>query len=72
MNELELRIRVQGMIQEWVESFMANNGVSFTVMEDAFSKTLNYLKDGALREFIAAASVPPIPELEEEDTRKED
>ena len=33
MNELELRIRVQGMVKQWVNNFMLSNGVSATIME---------------------------------------
>ena len=63
MNELELRIRVQGMVKQWVNNFMLSNGVSATIMEDALNKVTSELKDAVMQEFIA--SVTAVPQLEE-------
>lgn len=58
MNELELRIRVQGMVKQWVNNFMLSNGVSATVMEDALNKVVSELKDAVMQEFIASVTAP--------------
>lgn len=63
MNELELRIRVQGMVKQWVNNFMLSNGVSATIMEDALNKVISELKDAVMQEFIA--SVTAVPQSEE-------
>ncbi len=62
MNELELRIRVQGMVKQWVNNFMLSNGVSATVMEDALNKVVSELKDAVMQEFIASVTTVPQPE----------
>lgn len=62
MNELELRIRVQGMVKQWVNNFMLSNGVSATIMEDALNKVTSELKDAVMQEFIASVTVAPQPE----------
>ena len=62
MNELELRIRVQGMVKQWVNNFMLSNGVSATIMEDALNKVTSELKDAVIQEFIASVTAVPQPE----------
>lgn len=62
MNELELRIRVQGMVKQWVNNFMLSNGVSATIMEDALNKVISELKDAVMQEFIASVTAIPQPE----------
>lgn len=62
MNELELRIRVQGMVKQWVNNFMLSNGVSATIMEDALNKVTSELKDAVMQEFIASVTTIPQPE----------
>lgn len=62
MNELELRIRVQGMVKQWVNNFMMSNGVSATIMEDALNKVTSELKDAVMQEFIASVTAIPQPE----------
>lgn len=62
MNELELRIRVQGMVKQWVNNFMLSNGVSATIMEDALNKVISELKDAVMQEFIASVTAVPQPE----------
>ncbi len=62
MNELELRIRVQGMAKQWVNNFMLSNGVSATIMEDALNKVISELKDAVMQEFIASVTAVPQPE----------
>lgn len=75
MNELELRIRVQGMTKQWVNDFMINNGVSATIMEDALTKVLVELKDASLQEFLASVSQPTIqeePSIQVKEDKKEE
>lgn len=62
MNELELRIRVQGMVKQWVNNFMLSNGISATIMEDALNKVTSELKDAVMQEFIASVTAVPQPE----------
>lgn len=62
MNELELRIRVQGMVKQWVNNFMLSKGVSATIMEDALNKVTSELKDAVMQEFIASVTAVPQPE----------
>lgn len=62
MNELELRIRVQGMVKQWVNNFMLSNGVSATIMEDALNKVTSELKDTVMQEFIASVTTVQQPE----------
>ena len=73
MNELELRVRVQGMVKQWVNNFMLSNGVSATVMEDALNKVVSELKDAVMQEFIASVTAPqpPTPTLVEEEDKEE-
>lgn len=67
MNELELRLRVQNTIESAVNS-LAEQGVSFTMLEDALYKTLVNIKDKAYQEFIISVSIP----AQEEQPREEE
>lgn len=61
MNELELRIRVQNMVQNWVAAQLQQ--VPAYIMEDALNKVLVYVKELALQEFIESVTTPE-PEVE--------
>ena len=72
-NQLQVRLEVQGAVQSWIDSFMLNNGVSASVMEDALNKALVSLKDKAIQECIIFATMQTqsnvavqIPEEEKE------
>lgn len=71
MNELELRIRVQNMVQNWVTAQLQQ--VPAYMMEDALTKALVSVKELALQEFIdsVTASEPevekPVEDQEEEE-----
>lgn len=56
MLDLEMRLRVQAMVQQMNESFMVNNGVPASMMEDALTKVLLTLKEKAYQEFIDAVT----------------
>ena len=56
MLDLEMRLRVQAMVQQMNESFMVNNGVPASMMEDALTKVLLAVKEKAYQEFIDAAT----------------
>lgn len=71
MNELELRIRVQNMVQNWVAAQLQQ--VPAYIMEDALNKTLVSVKELALQEFIESVTTPE-PEVEKpvEDQKEEE
>ncbi len=71
MNELELRIRVQNTLEQTVDS-MINQGVSFTMVEDALYKALSNVKDKAYQELIISVSAPAPTEESDNDTREEE
>ena len=66
MNELQLRIQVQGAVQQYAEQLLYQNGVPAHVVEDAFSKVLGYLREKSMQEFLEAAMAPSVPEEKEE------
>ena len=66
MNELQLRIQVQGAVQQYVEQLLYQNGVPAHIIEDAFSKALGKIKKKSMQEFLNAAMAPSVPEEEEE------
>lgn len=66
MNELQLRIQVQGAVQQYVEQLLYQNGVPAHVIEDAFSKSLGYIREKSMQEFLEAAMTPSVPEKKEE------
>lgn len=51
-ENLEKRMQVQAAVNEWVNTFMYNNNVSASMMEDALSKILISIKDQAMKEFL--------------------
>lgn len=51
-ENLEKRMQVQAAVNEWVSTFMHNNNLSASTMEDALSKTLLSIKDQAMKEFL--------------------
>lgn len=71
MNELELRIRVQNMVQNWVAAQLQQ--VPASMMEDALNKALVSVKELALQEFIESVTTPE-PEVEKpvEDQKEEE
>lgn len=71
MNELELRIRVQNMVQNWVAAQLQQ--VPAYIMEDALNKVLVSVKELALQEFIESVTTSE-PEVEKpiEDQKEEE
>ena len=51
-ENLEKKMQVQAAVNEWVSTFMHNNNISASIMEDALSKTLLSIKDQAIKEFL--------------------
>ncbi|HAU87361.1 MAG TPA: hypothetical protein DCW90_18315 [Lachnospiraceae bacterium] len=70
MNELELRIRVQNMVQSWVEAQLQQ--VPAYMMEDAMNKTLVYVKELALQEFIQSATKAQEKEIEKPENQEKE
>lgn len=68
MNELQLRVEVQGAVQNYAEQLLDANGIPAHLVEDAFHKTLSFIQERTLHEFIASVTVP----TEDPDEGKED
>lgn len=66
MNELQMRIQVQGAVQQYAEQLLYQNGVPAHIAEDAFSKALAYLREKSMQEFLEAAMTPSVSEEKEE------
>lgn len=56
MNNLQMRLEVQGAIQQWVASFMQEYNVPAWMMEDALNKVLIVLKDQTVTDLLTAAA----------------
>lgn len=67
MNELQLRIELQGAVQQYAEQLLFQNQIPAHLVEDAFTKTLGFIKEKSLQEFLTAASVQNVP-VEKEET----
>ena len=72
MNELQLRIQVQGAVQQYVEQLLYQNGVPAHIIEDAFSKSLGYIREKSMQEFLEAAMTPSVPEEEKKEEAEQD
>lgn len=73
MNELQLRFEVQGAVQNYAEQLLNLNGIPAHIVEDAFRKTLSFIQERTLNEFITSVTVSPEDpdEGKEEDGGKE-
>jgi hypothetical protein len=56
MNDLQIRLEVQGAIQQWVASFMEEYQIPAYMMEDALNKVLLNLKDQVVTDLLTAAA----------------
>lgn len=65
MNELQLRLELQGAVQQYAEQLLYQNGVPAHLVEDAFSKTLGFIREKSIQEFLASAMTPSAEEEEE-------
>lgn len=72
LNDLQLRIELQGAVQQYAEQLLAQNGVPAHLVEDAFSKALGYLREKTTQEFLVAAMTPSVSETEEEEEKDGD
>lgn len=52
MNNLQLRLELQGSLQQWVNSTMQQFNISAAEMEDAMSRVLLRLKDQVLQDYL--------------------
>lgn len=57
MNELEIRIRVNALINNLIENFMEQNQVSASIMVDALNAKLTNLYPRVQQEYFAAMDV---------------
>jgi len=57
MNTLQTRLELQGAVQQWVDSFMAQHNISPAMMDDALSKALLNIKELVIQEYLIAAQM---------------
>jgi len=57
MNTLQTRLELQGVVQQWVDSFMAQHNISPAMMDDALSKALLNIKELVIQEYLIAAQM---------------
>ena len=55
MNTFQIRLEVQGAVQQWVNTFMIENNVSPAMMDDALSKALLNIRELVIQEYLVAA-----------------
>lgn len=55
MNTFQMRLELQGAVQQWVDTFMRENNVSPSMMDDALSKALLNIRELAIQEYLIAA-----------------
>lgn len=72
MSEKELRIRVQGTIQQYINELMSANNISAAMMEDALNKVLSQLKDQVLFELLNSNQQEQPQQVETEEEISED
>lgn len=69
-ENLQRRMQVQSAVNEWIDTFMHDNNISASMMEDALSKSLLSIKDQAMKEFLiyiqAQAQVDQVSDIVEE------
>ena len=49
---LQLRLELQGSLQQWIDSTMQQYNISAAEMEDAMSRALLKLKDQVIRDYL--------------------
>ena len=49
---LQLRLELQGFLQQWIDSTMQQYNISAAEMEDAMSRVLLKLKDQVLQDYL--------------------
>lgn len=49
---LQLRLELQGSLQQWIDSTMQQYNISAAEMEDAMSRVLLKLKDQVIRDYL--------------------
>lgn len=49
---LQMRLQLQGSLQQWIDSTMKQYNISSAEMEDAVSKVLLKLKDQVLQDYL--------------------
>ncbi len=72
---LQMRLELQGSLQQWIDSTMNQFNISAAEMEDAMSRVLLKLKDQVLQDYLIeqqrayqeAMATPSIQENQEED-----
>lgn len=72
MTQEQYRLELQNTVKEFLEGIRVQNKVSAAAMEDAINKYLLELKDKVMTEFIAAASQPQPPAVEDKPVEEEE
>lgn len=67
MNELEVRMRVHALAKDMIYNFMANNGVSATIMVDALNSVLVGLYPIAQSEMLRAIDMDTAAKAQQQD-----
>ena len=72
MNNLQMRLEVQGAIQQWVASFMQEYNIPAWMMEDGLNKVLVVLKDQTVTDLLTAAAQDQLAQQESESPQEQE
>ena len=72
MNNLQMRLEVQGAIQQWVASFMQEYNIPAWMMEDGLNKVLLVLKDQTVTDLLTAAAQDQLAQQESESPQEQE
>lgn len=68
---LQLRLELQGSLQQWIDSMMQQYDISAAEMEDAMSRALLKLKDQVLQDYLIEQQRAYQEALEASSTQKD-
>lgn len=68
---LQLRLELQGSLQQWIDSMMQQYNISAAEMEDAISRALLKLKDQVLQDYLIEQQRAYQEALEASSTQKD-
>lgn len=72
MNSLQMRLEVQGAIQQWIASFMQEYNIPAWMMEDGLNKVLVVLKDQTVTDLLTAAAQDQLAQQESESPQEQE
>lgn len=53
-TNLQLRFELNNLVDQWVDSVVKENGISYAMMEDALNATLVRIKGEVFKEYMSA------------------